>query len=151
MSEELKPCPFCGGEAEFHTDKGFTGELYGWVGCGQCDATSCQIDVRSMQPEETHPIAAWNTRHTIETQAAEIEELRAQLKTVLDREAETHRRHDAKVEAQAAEIKRLRELLARHVDGEQPCWRDHHGYCQAHYLEEDCRVAAARAALGETE
>jgi hypothetical protein len=55
------------------------------------------------------------------------------------------------IEAQAAEIKRLRELLARHVDGEQPCWRDHHGYCQAHYLEEDCRVAAARAALGETE
>ena len=38
---------------------------------------------------------------TIEAQAAEIEELRAQLKTVLDREAETHRRHDAKVEAQA--------------------------------------------------
>ena len=55
------------------------------------------------------------------------------------------------IEAQAAEIKRLRELLARHVDGEQPCWHDHHGYCQAHYLEEDCRVAAARAALGETE
>jgi predicted nucleotidyltransferase len=55
------------------------------------------------------------------------------------------------IEAQAAEIKRLREILARHVDGEQPCWRDHHGYCQAHYLEEDCRVAAARAALGETE
>jgi predicted nucleotidyltransferase len=55
------------------------------------------------------------------------------------------------IEAQAAEIKRLRELLARHVDGEQPCWRDYHGYCQAHYLEEDCRVAAARAALGETQ
>ena len=52
------------------------------------------------------------------------------------------------IEAQAAEIKRLRELLARNIDDE-PCWRDHHGYCQAHYLEEDCRVAAARAALGE--
>ena len=46
----------------------------------------------------------------VEAQAAEIEELRAQLKTVLDREAETHRRHDAKVEAQAAEIERLREV-----------------------------------------
>ena len=52
------------------------------------------------------------------------------------------------LEAQAAEIKRLRELLAQNIDDE-PCWRDHHGYCQAHYLEEDCRVAAARAALGE--
>jgi hypothetical protein len=30
-----------------------------------------------------------------------IEALQAQLKTVLDREAETHRRHDAKVEAGA--------------------------------------------------
>jgi hypothetical protein len=40
--------------------------------------------------------------------ADRIEDLEAQLKTVLDREAETHRRHDAKVEAQAAEIGRLR-------------------------------------------
>ena len=44
--------------------------------------------------------------------ADRIEALEAQLKTVLDREAETHRRHDAKVEAQAAEIEQLRELLA---------------------------------------
>lgn len=54
----------------------------------------------------------------------------------------------ALIKTQAAEIKRLRELLAQNIDDE-PCWRDHHGYCQAHYLEEDCRVAAARAALGE--
>ena len=67
---------------------------------------------------------------TIETQAAEIEELRAQLKTVLDREAETHRRHDAKVEAQAAEIERLKvECQAQY----------HRGYYDG------------RAALGETE
>jgi hypothetical protein len=43
------------------------------------------------------------------TEAANlIKALEAQLKTVLDREAETHRRHDAKVEAQSAEIERLR-------------------------------------------
>ena len=63
MQVELKPCPFCGGEAAYHTDSGPTGEVYGWVGCNQCDAMSCHIDVRSMQPEETHPIDAWNTRH----------------------------------------------------------------------------------------
>lgn len=62
MIEELKPCPFCGGEAEYHSDKGPTGEVYGWVGCNQCDAMSCHIDTRSMQPEEAHPIDAWNTR-----------------------------------------------------------------------------------------
>jgi uncharacterized phage infection (PIP) family protein YhgE len=35
---------------------------------------------------------------------ATIEALQAQLKTVLDREAETHRRHDAKVEELEAQI-----------------------------------------------
>lgn len=61
MSEELKPCPFCGGDAEFHTEKGVTGELYGWVGCNRCDAMSCHIDLRSMHQRE-HPIDAWNLR-----------------------------------------------------------------------------------------
>ena len=56
------PCPFCGGEAQFHTDNGPTGECYGWVGCNQCDAMSLHCDVRSMQPEDIHPIDAWNTR-----------------------------------------------------------------------------------------
>ena len=56
------PCPFCGGKAELQTDKGPTGELYGWVGCNQCDAMSGHCDLRSMQPEELHPIDAWNTR-----------------------------------------------------------------------------------------
>ena len=62
MDEVLKPCPFCGGEADYHSEKGPTGEVYGWVGCNQCDAMSCHTDTRSMQPEETHPIDAWNTR-----------------------------------------------------------------------------------------
>ena len=62
MDEVLKPCPFCGGEADYHSEKGPTGEVYGWVGCNQCDAMSCYTDTRSMQPEETHPIDAWNTR-----------------------------------------------------------------------------------------
>jgi len=45
-----------------------------------------------------------------------IKALEAQLKTVLDREAETHRRHDAKVEAQAAESERLRGIVAVWLD-----------------------------------
>jgi archaellum component FlaC len=42
-----------------------------------------------------------------------IEGLEKQLKTVLEREAETHSRHDERVEAQAAEIERLRKTLAK--------------------------------------
>jgi anti-sigma factor RsiW len=48
----------------------------------------------------------------VEAQAGEIVGLKAQLHMVLDREADTHCRHDAKVEAQAAEIDRLREIVA---------------------------------------
>lgn len=59
---DLLNCPFCGGDAEYHSDKGPTGEVYAWVGCNQCDAMSVHCDVRSMQPEETHPIDAWNAR-----------------------------------------------------------------------------------------
>jgi len=60
--------------------------------------------------------------------ADRIEALQAQLKTVLDREAETHRRHDAKVETQAAEIEQLREEINRTYDkaywaGVEEWWR----------------------------
>jgi hypothetical protein len=47
----------------------------------------------------------------IDDAADRIEDLQAQIKTVLDREAETHRRHDAKIEAQAAEIERLQSMV----------------------------------------
>lgn len=77
MQSELKPCPFCGGEAEYHSDKGPTGEVYAWVGCNQCDAMSVHCDVRSMQPEETHPIEAWNTRASDAELARLTEALRA--------------------------------------------------------------------------
>ena len=79
MTSELKPCPFCGGDAEYYTDNGPTGEVYGWVGCNQCDAMSCHIDVRSMQPEEAHPIDAWNTRAE---QAAELAKFKALAETL---------------------------------------------------------------------
>lgn len=53
------------------------------------------------------------------------------------------------VAEEAEEIKAYREalrnLLEPHRDS--PCRFDHHGYCQAHYLEEDCSVAEARKVL----
>ena len=61
MTEELKPCPFCGGRAiVFHDGAHYadTGEDAGelWVvGCTKCDAMVGKDTV-------TEAIAAWNRR-----------------------------------------------------------------------------------------
>ena len=53
MSEELKPCPFCGGEAEIYND-GFGGN---WaVRC------ACGAEVSGYIETEAEAVAAWNTR-----------------------------------------------------------------------------------------
>ena len=61
-------------------------------------------------------------------------------------QAGRYRQASDRIEALTAEKEGLKELLKRNIDDE-PCRLDHHGYCQAHYLEEDCSVAAALAAL----
>ena len=53
MSEELKPCPFCGGKAEIYND-GFGGD---WaVRC------ACGAEVSGYIETEAEAVAAWNTR-----------------------------------------------------------------------------------------
>jgi hypothetical protein len=52
-----------------------------------------------------------------EEQAGVIVGLKNQLHMVLEREADTHRRHDAKVDALEAEIERLRAALKRIAGG----------------------------------
>lgn len=51
MSEELKPCPFCGAEARYKYLNG-----YPWVECSRCDVVGPDFSLR--EPA----IAAWNTR-----------------------------------------------------------------------------------------
>lgn len=41
----------------------------------------------------------------------------------------------------------LRDLLDAY--GDDPCRLDHHGFCQAHFVERGCSVAAARKVLEE--
>lgn len=53
MSEELKQCPFCGGEA---SKRLFYGARYG-VYCDECDAR-----VGGLFNTEAEAIAAWNAR-----------------------------------------------------------------------------------------
>ena len=46
---------------------------------------------------------------------------------------------------------RLREALEALLKPfeNDPCRLDHHGYCQAHFIEEDCSVAKARKILAQ--
>lgn len=53
MSIELKPCPFCGGEAELVIDEPFKG--FTFVECHECGS-------RGSISKERQAIKAWNTR-----------------------------------------------------------------------------------------
>ena len=74
MSNDLKPCPFCGGKAEHSIGKTGDGKPWHYVECVDCGATGPTPDYAD------HNIAviecraeAWNTR------ADRIEELEAKL------------------------------------------------------------------------
>jgi hypothetical protein len=98
-------------------------ELCGWL--------------RSMLPASgfapTENWAPWLGADRIEAQAAEI-------KAILDREADTYRRHDAKVDALEAENERLREAL-KHQGGP---------LCAARYYTGAECTCGVSAALGDT-
>ena len=60
MSEELKPCPFCGGDAELSHVLASVGRNYFAVECA--DKRGCRVVVSSRAATEAEAIAAWNTR-----------------------------------------------------------------------------------------
>ena len=56
-NSNLKPCPFCAGDAELHTKRGFHQELIGaWVQCKEC----C-VNTPTYQTEES-AVEHWNSR-----------------------------------------------------------------------------------------
>ena len=62
-NEELKPCPFCGGEAEHRTDRELNG-VTDWIECTNC---SCQTrtyytHIKTEIDQEKQAIKAWNRR-----------------------------------------------------------------------------------------
>lgn len=63
MSDELKPCPFCGGAAERREDTGVTGVPYGLVILHK-DECFLTWEVQSKSDDTVD--AAWNTRATVE-------------------------------------------------------------------------------------
>lgn len=70
MSNELKPCPFCGGEAVITSAK--AAPLH-WVGC-----EVCEIESRCFTTREA-AILYWNTRPAEDALQAEIERLKLEL------------------------------------------------------------------------
>lgn len=76
MSEiELKPCPFCGGEAVIHVSDGVA------VICRECGAASkCLVDGHLQGKPDGRAIKsvikAWNTRKPMERIAEQLEVLR---------------------------------------------------------------------------
>ena len=64
MTDKLKPCPFCGGEAE----KQWGMMAIYWVECTDCGAEGSQHG----SLEEA--IAAWNTRNSMDRIVEQLEE-----------------------------------------------------------------------------
>jgi len=72
MSEELKPCPFCGGEAHIHEHYTFGGyvpkeypnnEPLGYaIGCSKYDCRGKRENTGFLYDTEAQAIEAWNTR-----------------------------------------------------------------------------------------
>jgi Lar family restriction alleviation protein len=56
MTSELKPCPFCGGEARMYTRNNAFGGTVGCVNIAKCGVRTLWMET----PEQA--IAAWNQR-----------------------------------------------------------------------------------------
>lgn len=80
MSEELKPCPFCGGDASLivKTFFGFPEEDIYKVACNDCKSHYCYSD----DCEET--VKVWNHRPAEDANDKEIENLKAALKQIAE-------------------------------------------------------------------
>ncbi len=61
MTDELKPCPFCGGEAELQDDLGREDRVFYRAVCGDVGCQGHYCNNWSMTPEEA--AGRWNARH----------------------------------------------------------------------------------------
>ncbi len=116
MSEELKPCPFCGGEARWVEDHGRFDEPFGLV---VDHAEDCFLG-NHMMAEWDHIIAAWNHRQSATTEAlAAMEQAREALVSIEEywnRDRNDEAMHDAcwhAVETSAQALTTLTEQIER--------------------------------------
>ena len=102
---ELKPCPFCGGEAEFHSLLPRYDDAF--VCCPNCEIDGPRFGGNDdREGSNAQAIAAWNTRAALR----EIEELEAKVQSLtalLDNQLGTpceQVRHQEQVEALEAKL-----------------------------------------------
>lgn len=62
MTNELKPCPFCGGEARIQTYRTFIDEYHGIGTKYYVECSECLADRHLGNLTEKEAIEAWNTR-----------------------------------------------------------------------------------------
>lgn len=91
MSErKIFPCPFCGGEAEIHTDHDFTSNCYNTcIRCKNCGAKTRGIDTgisvensighMTEQNQINLIIDLWNKRKPMEKVVEKLEKLKSKL------------------------------------------------------------------------
>ena len=63
MSDDLKPCPFCGGEAEFSLGKTGDGKDWHYVECSECEAMGPRVQYADHNIDVKGALAdTWNRR-----------------------------------------------------------------------------------------
>lgn len=60
MPNALKPCPFCGGVAEGHSQRASEDSEIAWVECTYCEARTCMFE--DAYAPHAQAIDAWNRR-----------------------------------------------------------------------------------------
>lgn len=78
MTNEFKPCPFCGTEAELLFSKGESGKKYYWVACKKCNCLQTIFDT----PQEA--ISAWNYRPIEDNLSEQVEKLKKEKELLRD-------------------------------------------------------------------
>jgi Restriction alleviation protein Lar len=121
---EILPCPFCGGAASVWTTSAYSCDSSDHVlGCAGCCIYMPFASVFESAKPDAEDVKAWNQRASL----ADLYEQAAKLKTVLQREADTIRRRDAREEKLEAKIERLRaglQEIREYAEGCRECGCD---------------------------
>lgn len=113
---ELKPCPFCGGDAQMEPVKLHSGTWYGVVcrNTGNLGGTCAIEQVPSRTPEAA--AGRWNMRQIMINESDHQQSQLDQLKTDNERLARNRDMWKGQVERQAEELARLRKALTECAD-----------------------------------